>query len=249
MLAVFLLGFNSKVLGSRKGGFDLEQGRVFIVHLRRPSSAKDGRNDPFWEFGSFGLTGCHARNLLNPDKADLLKGAQFAFAQGGPLGTRLVYLTPPITITHHRNSGEDRNITEVKWTPTEMPFCYSKAPKLAYNGGPSDFPELEIMLQHVNRNTIEAQFSSRFRSRTTPLEGSLAEVLIRVYSETRKTSPYAIASIYSDALPWKLKVVDSDRQHTYEQLLIAARSEDATGKCRPVRSKKNNSGKSRCTSC
>ena len=41
--------------------------KVILVHLRRPRSRSDKRDDPFWEFGSFGITGCHARNLLHPE--------------------------------------------------------------------------------------------------------------------------------------------------------------------------------------
>ena len=38
--------------------------RVILVLLRQPSSAvTERRDDPFWEFGSFGCTGCHGRNL------------------------------------------------------------------------------------------------------------------------------------------------------------------------------------------
>ena len=36
---------------------------VFFVHLRRPnrSDPDEQRDDPFYEFGSFGCTGCHGR--------------------------------------------------------------------------------------------------------------------------------------------------------------------------------------------
>ena len=41
----------------------MEQPPVFIVHLRRPkkNDPEEMRSDPFWEFGSFGCTGCHSR--------------------------------------------------------------------------------------------------------------------------------------------------------------------------------------------
>jgi hypothetical protein len=39
--------------------------QVFVVMLRRPRK-NDRRSDPFWEFGSFGCTGCHGKNLLHP---------------------------------------------------------------------------------------------------------------------------------------------------------------------------------------
>src|SRR5450432_3018006 len=109
--------------------------RVVVVHLRRPrlSNPKEMRTDPFWEFGSFGLTGCHSTNLMNPKKSSELNGVRFAFAQGGKLGMRLVYLSPPIKIALHGS------LCEAIWQPREMPFKYSSAPVLIDNGGGSDF--------------------------------------------------------------------------------------------------------------
>jgi hypothetical protein len=44
--------------------------KVVVVLLRQPrKDISEMRTDPFWEFGSFGLTGCHQRNLLHPKKA------------------------------------------------------------------------------------------------------------------------------------------------------------------------------------
>jgi hypothetical protein len=62
--------------------------RVIVVMLRRPQLSKphERRDDPFWEFGSFGCTGCHRRNLLNPKRSGELNGTQFAFVQGGDKG-------------------------------------------------------------------------------------------------------------------------------------------------------------------
>ncbi len=56
--------------------------RVFVVMLRQPRRADSNemRTDPFWEFGSFGLTGCHQRNLLHPKRAGELSGARLAKA-------------------------------------------------------------------------------------------------------------------------------------------------------------------------
>ena len=75
---------------------------VHIVLLRRPKSAKEdpreSRSDPFWEFGSFGCTGCHGGNILHPRNADEIAGGRLAFAQGGDNGFRLVYLTPAVTV-------------------------------------------------------------------------------------------------------------------------------------------------------
>jgi hypothetical protein len=65
--------------------------RVIVVHLRQPKRGDPGesRSDPFYEFGSFGCTKCHSRNLMHPRRAHELDGARFAFAQGGRLGFRL----------------------------------------------------------------------------------------------------------------------------------------------------------------
>lgn len=87
---------------------------VIIVHLRRPRSG-DKRTDPLYEFGSFGLTGCHRNNLL-ADRA--AAGARLAFAQGGDLGFRLVMLTPIVDV---RQLADRR---EAFWLPGEMPLRY-----------------------------------------------------------------------------------------------------------------------------
>lgn len=44
--------------------------QVVFVMLRQPRRDNPGemRTDPLWEFGSFGCTRCHSRNLMNPFK-------------------------------------------------------------------------------------------------------------------------------------------------------------------------------------
>ena len=139
--------------------------RVVMVHLRQPKrrDPMESRTDPFWEFGSFGCTRCHIKNLMNPQRIDELEGVRLAFAQGGPDGHRLVHLTPPVHVVRHK----DR--CELRWAPAEMPFRYGDAPVLAGAHEASDFPLLLAMLTHVNRTTLPAKFSSRFRSRRQPL--------------------------------------------------------------------------------
>ncbi len=194
---------------------------VFLVILRRPRSDVDEmRSDPFWEFGSFGITGCHARNLMNLKKFKRLEGARLAFAQGGSLGTRLVYLTPPIKVTPHRNR------VEATWTPHKMPFRYAEAPVLAHNRRVGDFPLLESTLKNGERRTLEGQFASNFRSRTTPLEAPIAKELIRLYSNMRKAASHVlIAAHYAEALPKLPPHIDNDRQRTYSSHLEAANTE------------------------
>src|SRR5688572_10173625 len=109
--------------------------KVYFVELRRPDSARknanERRDDPFYELSSFVCTRCHGTNLFNPKKIDRLNGARLAFVQGGKLGSRLVYLTPPVTI----RQWADR--CEACWKAgagERMPFKYTHAPVLARNG-------------------------------------------------------------------------------------------------------------------
>ena len=115
--------------------------RVFLVHLRRPGR-DDLRADPFYEFGSFGCTTCHYTNLLHQNHAEELKGARLAFVQGGKLGSRLVFLTPPIREVRKwrkLDRGKWIRFTEVKWKPGKMPFKYEQAPILVWNSHPTQF--------------------------------------------------------------------------------------------------------------
>jgi len=197
---------------------EVANARVIIVHLRRPTGAQsEMRSDPFWEFGSFGITGCHSKNLMNDKKADKLNGARLAFAQGGRQGTRLVYVTPPVRIVKHR----DHRI-EALWTPHPMPFRYDSAPVLASNTGPSHFPQLAASIK-AGRRTKEGQFASCFRSRTGCIADGLARELVRVYEEKRKVAQRSdIARSYKDALPWDPPQVDPDRERTYTRFLSEA---------------------------
>jgi hypothetical protein len=103
---------------------------VILVVLRQPNRRPDEkRSDPFWEFGSFGCTGCHRRNLLHAVKVDVLSGVRLAFAQGGDQGFKLVFLTPPIRLRRHPGK------IEAFWSPRTMPFRYDGAPLLINNEG------------------------------------------------------------------------------------------------------------------
>ncbi len=83
---------------------------VLVALLRQPHMERptEMRSDPFWEFGSFGLTGCHKTNLMHPKKVHELKGARIAFVQGGDAGFKLVYLTPPVTPIPYSDRSEIR---------------------------------------------------------------------------------------------------------------------------------------------
>jgi|SRR5208283_683612 len=197
----------------------MREHRVIIVHLRRPRSktqrSDEMRSDPFWEFGSFGITTCHGNNLMHPDRAESLEGVRLAFAQGGRSGTRLVYLTPPVRIRKHNKC------IEAKWEPPTMPFRYNDAPILVSNSERSDFPQLESTMRAGGK--LEGHFGSRFRSRAKALEADLAEELVRVYKTKRRDAPdSAIAKHYDDALPWPPPKVDERRRRTYQRLLTEA---------------------------
>ncbi len=193
--------------------------RVIVVHLRRPKRSDPGesRADPFYEFGSFGCTKCHSRNLMHLRRAHELEGARFAFAQGGPLGFRLVHLTPPARVVKYR----DR--CELTWTPADPPFRYDAAPLLVDADGRSDFPALLATLGRVFRATWPARFSSAFRSRRTPLPVAVADEVTRVFDRGHaRAKPEMLASSYVDALPYPPNRPDAYRKATLAALRAKA---------------------------
>ena|SRR5665213_3925693 len=103
-------------------------GRLFIVMLRRPRK-DDKRTDPFWEYGSFGCTGCHSKNLLHPKKCQITDGDRLAFVQGGQLGLRLLFVTPPVQRINHPGGGP-KGCVELKWDAGQKPFRYDRAPSI-----------------------------------------------------------------------------------------------------------------------
>jgi hypothetical protein len=186
---------------------------VIIVHLRQPfrSDPSEKRSDPFWEFGSFGITTCHSNNLMRPGKSKRLKNARLAFAQGGKGKMKLVFLTPPISRVVEY---EDRS--EVLWKPS-APFRFGKAPVLIDNDGNSDFPMLIKTTMSARRGTWLGRFSSKFRSRTACLESPLAEEIIAVFDAAYKAaSGEDLATSYVEALPYKPPFIDTEREKTYE---------------------------------
>lgn len=206
-----------------------DEAKVFLIQLRRPKrDASEARSDPFWEFGSFGCTGCHSNNLFHPRHANRLSGARLAFVQGGPKGSRLVFLSPPIRI----EPWEDR--CEARWTPALMPFKYEHAPILAWNERAGDFPLIERLAKSANCNTIEAGLSSRIRSRAKPLNADQAAEIVAVYNQHRAKAPQeGIAASYEQALSWTPPMVDRDRGASYQR-----RIRELAGELEPVARKK-----------
>jgi hypothetical protein len=192
--------------------------KVFLVHLRRPKP-NDERTDPLYEFGSFGCTKCHGTNLLHPRHAGDLEGARLAFVQGGESGSRLVFLTPPITVKVWTTN------CEVRWTPREMPFKYLEAPLLISNDGRSQFPSIKRFVRTARCPTWESCLSSLFRSRTKPLPPATAAELIAIYERARReSSPTAISSKYYEALP-TVRKIDRNRARTRQGLIRALHAE------------------------
>src|SRR5439155_7499498 len=154
------------------------------------------REDPYWEVGSFGCTGCHSRNILNPTGQHVADGARFAFAQGGSAGTRLLFVTPEIKL---RSFGE---LTEATWQPPEMPFKYLDAPLLIDSDGETQFPLFKRFIITSKAKLWRHKFSSKFRSRAQRLDTLVATEIVTIYERFRRTAAHqAFAGTYLDAIP------------------------------------------------
>jgi hypothetical protein len=199
----------------------MEAPRVYLVHLRRPNSnPNEMRSDPFWEYGSFGCTGCPSKNLLSPKNAPALEGARLGFAQGGRSGFRLVFLTPPVNVKQFGKRFE------IAWSPTAMPFKYEAAPLLVANDGRSDVPLMMAMVTKTLRTTLEGGFSSCFRSRALPLNEALADQVVAAYERTRSSAAESdISACYSEALPHPPPLVDRNRSETYQRLVAKMKAD------------------------
>ncbi|MEX2128211.1 MAG: hypothetical protein WD871_08210 [Xanthobacteraceae bacterium] len=187
---------------------------VLIVMLRQTdrSNPDEQRNDPFWEFGSFGCTGCHRKNILNAKRAHELKGMRLAFAQGGPEGTKIVYLSPLVSVVHHA----DR--CELKWNPCEMPLKYSMAPVIIDNNGFSEILAIKREIAGTNRHSNVSKFASRFRTRCRPVGKDLAHQLEAAYKKARSRKN-AVARRYEQAMPYPPPKIDRRREQTYWSLI------------------------------
>lgn len=207
-------------------------GRVFIVMLRRPRK-DDPRTDPFWEFGSFGCTGCHGKNLLHPKNCKIADGDRLAFVQGGHPDFRLLLVTPPVKRLDHAG-GSPKGRVELRWDSGQKPFRYDRAPSLFGSpspGKPRLFPRLADYLAHTNRSTIDAKFASRFRARTTPLDPKLAREMKTVFNAVSKRSKkYDFITRYEEALPWPCDCPSSasERQRDYKQRLRGLKNSDGS---------------------
>lgn len=185
---------------------------VILVYLRQPdnSNPNESRDDPYWEFGSFGCTGCHSHNLMSLKKLEELRGCRLAFVQGGRGEIRLVYLTPRVDIRYHLHRGE------VVWQPPEMPFTFKSAPILVNNECQSDVPSVFDLLDNVHRSTPCGKFASKFRSRRKPLPAYVAQELTNVCQQF-SNSKAPRAKSYVEALPYAPPKIDRERRKSYKE--------------------------------
>lgn len=150
---------------------------LYFVFLRRPRTVTDLRSDPFWEFGSFGVTGCHRKNLLHPIHTPLRDGDRLVFLQGGDQEIRAVGLTPPVKILR------DAERLNLRWDQAYQPIPYAVAPVLIDNQGYTDFPAVLDLLAHAQRSTYCGKAGSRLRSRTSPIEAELADQILALFEQ------------------------------------------------------------------
>lgn len=190
----------------------LAMANVFVVYLRTPDmqNKDESRDDPFWEFGSFGCTGCHKRNLMNPKRANELDGAQLAFVQGGPAGVKLVHVTPQIKVRHHGH------FCEATWHPKDMPLTYDSAPTVVNKEGYSDIRLLRDAASGKNRHTWGGKFASAFRSRREPLPKAVSDQVIATYKRFRARRSSKVATTYVEAMPCPPPHVEQHRRERYE---------------------------------
>ncbi|MGO8688381.1 MAG: hypothetical protein ACLQLG_01990 [Thermoguttaceae bacterium] len=217
---------------------------IYFVHLRRPKNSGDQRADPFYEVGSFGCTGCHSWNLLHPRNAHKLKGARLAFVQGADDGTRLVLLTPPITVVkrwmkYDKGKGKWVRIREVKWKPTK-PLKYDRAPILIRNDGYSDLRLVMTFALDSKQSaedgrllSPEQRLGSKLRTNVKPLSTAMAKQVIKKYESLRKKAlaGSGLASSYEETMSPPPKNPDTKRKVTYRKKIqeLVADLDDAEG--------------------
>lgn len=203
---------------------------VILVHLRRPDprDPRESRADPFYEFGSFGITGCHGSNLMRPERAGNIEGRRLAFAQGGRLGHKLVLVTPPVTTVAHSEC------LEARWEPALPPLRYEAAPLLVDESGETSFPPLLSFLAGVDRPTWTARFSSRFRSRCAPLPPELGDLIVRGFEAAyARAADGDLAESFLGTLDQPPSLVDDDRLASYARWLERRRDRAPSERTRP----------------
>jgi len=191
---------------------------MFFILLRQPKSTEDPRHEPFWEFGSFGRTGCHSRNAMNPNpkRRHIGPGNVVAFLQGGCSEIRIVGVTPPLESVDTIRAGQ---CLEIKWDSSFRPFCFDDAALLIDNAGRSDFKVFRSMFKRGKRSTLVGDASSQFRSRATAVDEAIAANIVKVFSGWygHRAENY-IEAVQAAEGAWRKKAFENDRH------LLAARS-------------------------
>ncbi|MCE5232789.1 MAG: hypothetical protein ABFC67_03150 [Mizugakiibacter sp.] len=195
---------------------------TFLVYLRRPDGIDDRRNDPFWEFGSFGVTRCHASNLLHPRKTPIRKGDRLAFLQGGMGEIRVICLTPAVDLLKPCNVD---GFVEVRWDPAHRPLKFAASPLLVNNDGDSDFPAIFDLIKDASRLTWCSKAASKLRSRSSPAPAALVSQIHRWFDQPRKglEHPYT-ETVSSPPSPWHERAKQqgwatrSEREKVYLEL-------------------------------
>lgn len=200
---------------------------VFVVYLRRPSS-DDKRSDPFWEFGSFGRTGCHSHNLLSRNCRIEPGVSSVLFLQGGEGCIRAVALAEVSDITPFTIAAKDgkpqQQGRELKWKKIRGPYVFEEAPFLIGNhDGRSDFPAFSKKLGGTQRDTRVAGAASKLRARATELEMAVALEVREVFARWKGAKASAFHETIEDG-PWRRRMAGveaaerKDREARYAAL-------------------------------
>jgi len=193
--------------------------RLFVVYLRKPCRKTDSRDDPYWEFGSFGITGCHSNLTKNAELGvgEVGTDDRLAFIQGGRYGCKLILVTPAVSRKRYGKTG-----VELCWSKVSIPFCYDSkhAPMLAGPEMPEvNLPELGKLVNKTNCTTAMGKLASCLRSSCKPLDKIVADELIKIFEEAKKKGSESSDFIkeYYDALPSKINLLTKEqRKHKYK---------------------------------
>jgi len=190
---------------------------LYTIMLRRPRTERphEMRSDPFFCYGSFGLTGCHAKNILNNKRIESLEGRRVAFLQGGPKGGfRIVMITPPLKIKKHKF------VNEITWDHNKaIPFKYEHAPVFMsqVDGKPvTNFPSIQGFVQDVNSQHWVSKAMSKFRTRSEALPEEIAREVYAVHENFERVAPaHYLALDYTETLPYLPNTIDHGRRANF----------------------------------
>ncbi len=144
--------------------------KLYFIHLRRPKSKTDERDDPHYFEGTFGTENCHQKSILSDKSMDLRlhNGDRFAFIQGGTDGPRskssnakIAFITPPLTINKKGNESE---FNSVHWNMNGqiLPLKYNHQFPLLEKPNLKGFTDNEkVLLKQINPNIFKAKRTTK----------------------------------------------------------------------------------------